>query len=115
MAIFVWVPTYGSSMTIQPEVLVIPPDQYGSDKERRVQVGTQHMRRVWSLSFENRPSGTADAIETFLAARGSLEAFDWTPPHGSAGKWVCDEWSSSPTSPSHRSVEATFREVLGEV
>lgn len=115
MATFVWVPTYGSSLTIQPEVLVIPPSEFGSDKERRVKIGSQHIRRMWSLSFENRASTTADAIEAFLAARGGLESFDWTPPQGSSGKWVCDEWSSSPTSPNTRTVNCTFREVHSEM
>lgn len=115
MAIFVWVPTYGSALTVQPEVHVIPPDQFGSDAERRIQIGAQHIKRVWSLSFENRASATADAIEAFLGAREGLEAFDWTPPQGAAGKWVCDEWSSSQTSPSTRTVSCSFREVVGEV
>lgn len=113
MAVFVWIPTYGSALTVQPEVHVIPADQFGSDAERRIQVGTQHIKRVWSLTFENRPSATADQIEDFLTARGGLESFDWVPPHGVVGKWVCAEWSSTPTSPSHRTVSATFREVLG--
>ena len=114
MTVFVWIPTYGSTLTVQPEVHVIPADQFGSDAERRIQVGTQHIRRVWSLSFENRPSATADAIEAFLSARAGLESFDWTPPQGVAGKWVCSEWSSNPTSPSTRTVSASFREVVGE-
>lgn len=114
MAVFVWIPTYGSSVTIQPEVLVIPPDQYGSDRERRIQIGAQHQRRVWSLTFANRANATADAIEAFLRARGGVESFDWVPTHGTAGKWVCGGFTTTPTSPSHRSIEATFREVFGE-
>ncbi len=114
MAVFVWIPTYGSALTVQPEVLVIPPSQFGSDAERRIQIGTQHVRRVWSLSFENRASATADAIEAFLSARAGLESFDWVPPQGAVGKWVCSEWSSTPTSPNTRTVSASFREVVGE-
>jgi len=114
MAVFVWIPTYGSALTVQPEVHVVPADQFGSDAERRIQIGTQHVRRVWSLSFENRANATADAIEGFLAARAGLESFDWVPPHGVVGKWVCSEWSSNPTSPSTRTVSASFREVVGE-
>lgn len=114
MAVFVWIPTYGSTLTVQPEVLVIPPDQFGSDAERRIQVGSQHIRRVWSLTFENRATATAGAIEAFLSARAGLESFDWVPPHGAVGKWVCSEWSSNPTSPSTRTVSASFREVVGE-
>lgn len=112
MAVFVWIPTYGSALTVQPEVHVIPADQFGSDAERRIQVGTQHVRRVWSLTFENRANDTADQIEAFLTARGGLEAFDWVPPHGAGGKWVCREWSSTPTSPATRSVSMTFEEVF---
>lgn len=114
MAVFIWIPTYGSSVTIQPEVLVIPPDQFGSDKERRIQIGAQHQRRVWSVTFANRSNATADAIEAFLLSRGGVESFDWVPTHGPVGKWVCDGFTATPTSPSHRSIEATFREVFGE-
>lgn len=41
-----------------------------------------------------------------------MELFDWSPPYGGAGKWVCREWSSAPTSPNTRSVSATFEEVF---
>lgn len=114
MAVFVWIPTYGSTLTVRPEVHVLPPDQFGSDAERRVQVGSQHVKRVWSLIFENRANDTADQIEAFLTARGGLESFDWVPPHGAGGKWVCDGFSSSPTSPGSRTIQADFREVIGE-
>lgn len=113
MAVFVWLPTYGSALTVKPGVVVIPPDQYGSNAERRIQI--EPTRREWSLSFENRPLATADTIEAFLMARNGIESFTWVPPHGEVGKWVCREWSVSPTSPSTRTVNASFLEVLDEV
>lgn len=113
MAVFVWLATYGSALTVKPGVVVIPADQYGSNKERRVQI--EPTRREWSLSFENRPNATADSIEAFFEARNGTESFTWVPPHGPVGTWVCREWSVSPTSPSTRTVNATFMEVHGEV
>lgn len=109
MTTFVWVATYGSKETIKPNVVVT---QFGDGYESRTPVGMNTQRRKWDLNFDNRPNATADAIESFLKARGAVEAFDWTPPYGGAGKWVCREWSSAPTSPNTRSVTATFEEVF---
>lgn len=112
MAVFAWIPTYGSALAIKPEVLVIPPDQFGSDAERRIQIGTQHVRRVWSLTFENRPSATADAIEAFLAAREGLEAFDWVPPHGEGGQVGVPRMEQHPYQPYHPQREHVLRGSL---
>lgn len=109
MPTFAWIATYGSKQTTKPSVT---PTKFGDGYEQRVAQGINFIARRWELTFDNRPNATADAIEAFLKARGAVEAFDWTPPYGDAGKWVCREWESAPTSPNTRSVSATFEEVF---
>ncbi|MBR0568007.1 phage tail protein [Azoarcus sp. L1K30] len=109
MSTFIWIATYGSNVETKPNVAVA---EFGDGYEQRVGLGLNITRRRWNLQFNNRPNDTADAIEGFLKARNGIESFDWTPKYGGAGKWVCCEWSSIPTSPNTRSVTATFEEVF---
>jgi phage-related protein len=55
-----------------------------------------------------------DAIEAFLVARNGIESFDWTPPTGAAGKWICTSWNRSYSAQNVNSLSATFTEVFGE-
>lgn len=105
---FAWVPSYGSSVTTRPHVAAV---QFGDGYEARAALGLNTRRRKWEVTF-NRPNSTADQIEAFLEARNALESFDWTPPSGAAGKWICREWTASPTGPNTRTVSATFEEVF---
>ena len=106
---FIWVPSYGSAVTIKPNVI---QTKFGDGYEQRVGWGLNTNPRKWQVTFANRPTATADAIEAFLEARGAMQSFDWTPPHGKAGKWVCREWSAQKTGPFTRTVTATFDEVF---
>lgn len=106
--IFAWVPSYGSSATTRPNVAAA---KFGDGYESRVAVGLNTRRRKWDVSF-NRSNSTADQIEAFLEARNAVESFDWTPPSGLPGKWICREWTTTPTGPNTRSVQATFEEVF---
>ena len=55
----------------------------------------------------------ADAIETFLEARAVDGAFfNWSPPAGTAGKWVCPTFSKSIPYLNRATISATFREVF---
>lgn len=106
---FPWVPSYGSNVTTKPNVNAT---RFGDGYELRVASGINSAPRRWQLTFASRPNETADAIEAFLAARGAVQAFSWTPPYGGAGKWVCRDWTSQPTGPFTRSVQANFDEVF---
>lgn len=109
MPVFSWVPSYGSAVTVKPNVTAT---RFGDGYEARTATAINSQPRRWQVEFTNKPLVVADAIEQFLEARGALEAFGWTPSHGAAGKWVCREWTSRPTSPRHRSISATFEEVF---
>lgn len=86
--------------------------KFGDGYEQRTAIGLNTMPRTWQLEFTNKPVVVADAIEQFLRDREAVQAFDWTPPHGESGRWVCREWSATPTSPKHRSIACTFDEVF---
>lgn len=96
MATFVWIPT---AATLSHEVFKIAG---GKD---------DGCRRVWSLTFQNRADATATEIEAFLRGTGR-PIFDWTPPTGDAGQWVCEVSSleSEVVPPGRRTVSAVFKE-----
>ena len=49
---------------------------------------------------------------TFLEARAGAESFDWTPPRGTAGKYVCEQWQVTLRACNFNTIQATFREVF---
>ncbi len=63
------------------------------------------------LDFASRSHSTADALEAFFVARGAVQSFDWTLPHGAPGKWVARDWTVQQTGPFTRTVQATFDEA----
>lgn len=110
MATFTFTPDQGVNLTKSPRVRNA---QFGDGYQQRVADGINTQPRRWSLSF-NRNSTDVASIEAFLVARNGVESFDWTPYTGSAGKWVCSEWTLTELSPDSQSLSATFTEVFGE-
>lgn len=98
-----------ASLQAKPRVRLVT---FGDGYQQRVADGINNAPRSWQLSF-TRPNAEADAIEAFFAARSGVEAFDWTPPYGAAGKWVAREWSASLIGPVAKTITATFEEVFG--
>jgi len=86
---FTYNPTYGASEVTKPRVLVTT---FGDGYEQRVVDGINHIRRVWNLTFSKTGADMA-AVISFLENEGGVTSFNWTPPRGSAGLWVCREWS----------------------
>ena len=64
------------------------------------------------LQFSNRTDTERDQIAAFLEARAGVESFDWTPPRGSAGKYVCEDWQITLSNCNNNQIRATFREVF---
>lgn len=109
MATFIWVPDWRAQEQRRPRVRVA---QFGDGYQQRSADGINADPRVWQLMFGNRSDTEAAAIDSFLAARGARESFDWTPPRGSAGKWVCSQWSSTLENYGATTISATFVEVF---
>tara|TARA_Y100001968_G_scaffold314411_1_gene339713 strand:+ start:153 stop:488 length:336 start_codon:yes stop_codon:yes gene_type:complete len=109
MATFSYDPSFSATETSQPLVrTVVMGDAY----EQRIQLGLQRDPKTWRLSFNNRDDTERDNILSFLEARKGTESFDWTPPRGSAGKYVCSDWNVDIALAGRTTITTTFREVF---
>lgn len=109
MATFTYTPSYGASLNKTPTVKTV---KFGDGYEQRLAYGINTLPREWSLEFNGRTAAQADLIDNFLTARNAVENFDWTPPSGSAGKWICKSWVRSIVDIDCHNISATFTEVF---
>lgn len=109
MATFTYIPDFSANLTKRPRVRQV---SFGDGYEQRSADGINTIRAVWSLSFNARTDAERDGILDFLEARGGVESFDWTPPTGAAGKFVCREWNASLEAFGINNVNATFEQVF---
>jgi phage-related protein len=107
MATFNWCPAFGATENTKPLVLKA---QFGDGYQQRVADGINTLKRNWTLSFSKKQD-KIEPIRDFLRARAGVESFDWTPPRGAAGKWVCEEWNLT-VNDGGDSVSLTFLEVF---
>lgn len=102
-------PTYGAQKNSAPNARVA---RFGDGYEQRVTFGINQNPKVWNLTW-NVSETDADTIETFLDARGAVEAFEWTPLGESTEyKWVCEQWTKSIPYNNRATINATFRQVF---
>lgn len=109
MATFTYTPDFGAAVSHKPAVRAI---KFGDGYEQRLAYGINTNPRSWDLRFASRDNTEADGIMDFFEARGAVEAFDWTPPSGAAGKWVCREWSRSIDRYNLSTIQARFDQVF---
>lgn len=109
MATFTYTPSFEATESSKPRVRKF---QAGDGYEQRVRFGLRTDPKEWSLTFANRTDTERDAIAAFLEARAGAESFDWTPPRGTAGKYVCGEWQVSLLNCNNNTITATFRQVF---
>jgi phage-related protein len=110
MSTFTWSPAPGATENVIPRVKAAP---FGDGYEQRVGDGINNQPRSWSLTFLG-PTARTDAIAAFLKATDGVVSFDWTPPSGPAGKFVCRSWSRGVPALVVQSITATFTEVYGD-
>lgn len=108
MSTFTEIPS-SASLSTKPRVRTAA---FGDGYEQRLADGINSAPRAWSLGF-TRPTAEADVIIAFFEARNGAEAFDWTPPYGTSGKFVAREWSSQLIGPVAKTINVTFEEVFG--
>ena len=108
MATFTYVPSFEATEASKPRVRKF---QAGDGYEQRVRFCLNTNPKEWQLVFSNRTDAQRDLIVTFLDARGGVENFDWTPPRGPAGKFVCEEWQVTLSNCNNNQIRATFRQV----
>lgn len=109
MATFTYAPDFGAAKSQQPKVTSV---RFGDSYEQRVAIGLNTNPQTWSLSFSMRDDTEAEAIDAFLVARGGAESFDWTPPGGTAGKYICREWSKTIERYNLNTIQAKFEQVF---
>jgi phage-related protein len=108
MATFTYTPSFEATESSKPRVSKI---QYGDGYEMRATFGLNTDPKEWTLTFSERTDTERDDILTFLEARNAVESFDWTPPRGDAGKYVCEEWQVTLRSCNFNTIQTKFREV----
>lgn len=108
MATFTFTPSFDATEASKPRVRRF---QAGDGYEQRVRFGLNTDPKEWALTFANRDDTERDQITAFLEARGGVESFDWTPPRGTAGKYVCEEWQVTLSNCNNNQIQATFRQV----
>lgn len=109
MATFNYAIDWSPQASERPRVL---SSKFGDGYEQRVADGINVRPLTYDLQFKNRSATEAGNILTFLRARNGVESFDWTPPNGSAGKYVCREWNHSPDQVDRYTVTAKFEQVF---
>ena len=109
MSTFTFSPTYGATENVAPKV---KKAQFGDGYQQRTGDGINRTARLWSLTFEGTKADI-DAIDLFLETEDGITSFDYTPPCGPAGKFICSGWSSSINQFNNWSLSANFQEVFG--
>jgi phage-related protein len=109
MSTFAYVPSFEATEASKPRARKF---QAGDGYEQRIRFGLNTNPKEWSLVFSNRDDTERDTILAFLDARGGVESFDWTPPRGSAGKYVCEDWQTTLSNCNNNQIRATFRQVF---
>lgn len=109
MATFTYSPSYEPVEASRPRVR---QTKFGDGYENRVRFGLNADPKEWTLVFKERSNTERENILSFLEARGGYDSFDWTPPRGTAGKYVCSEWQVTMTSANYSTIQATFRQVF---
>lgn len=109
MATFTWQPSFEATESSQPRSR---KTQFGDGYEQRVRFGLNTDPKEWDLTFAERTDAERDAIADFLDARGGVESFDWVPPRGTAGKYVCEQWQVTLRACNLNTIRAKFREVF---
>lgn len=111
--IFTWNPERGYTVSRQPNVAVV---KLGDGYEQRQAKGINPLMDSYSLTFKGTDglcgrANIAKAVDAFLKARMSVEAFYWTPSDtGVQRLFVCRSWSTTKTGP-HYELTATFEQV----
>jgi phage-related protein len=109
MATFTWTPSFEATESSKPRVQKF---MAGDGYEQRIRWGLHTDPKEWPLTFAERTDTERDAILDFLEARDAVESFNWTPPRGDAGKYVCEEWQVTMRAYNFNTIQATFRQVF---
>ena len=109
MATFTISPSYAPILRRKVRVLAA---KFGDGYEQRGADGLHPDLRIWELTFQHLILADADAVEAFFSTNdAAVTPFDWTPPRGAAGKFLCRSWSRRRDGVEVDTITATFEEV----
>lgn len=108
MAVFTEKPSFTPVSTRRPRVL---STRFGDGYEQRGRDGINSDLMSWQLVFQHLPTADATAVEAFLAPLGGVDIFQWTPPGGAQGNYICRTWTRTMSGPISDTIQATFEEV----
>lgn len=106
---FSYIPSYPARKTKQPK---IRSAKFGDGYEQRQTAGINNSPNVYDLQFTRRTTTEADAIEAFLEARAGVNYFNWTPPNGTEGKYICKSWSRDLDFGNQETIICAFEQVF---
>jgi len=109
MPTFAYTPSFEAQQLSQPRTRKV---QFGDGYQQRLRFGLNTDPKEWSLTFSNRTDAERDNIIAFLQARAGVESFDWTPPQGTAGKFICEKWDLGLSNCNNNQIRATFTQVF---
>jgi phage-related protein len=109
MSTFSYLPDFSAQRTVKPRVRAV---RFGDGYEQRTADGINTQPALWSLTFNNRTTAEADTIETFFSTQAGMNAFDWTPPLGSAGRFICREWNRTMPAYGVNAITCNFEQVF---
>jgi len=108
MATFTFTPSFEATEISKPKVR---KTAFGDSYEQRLRFGLNTNMKEWQLVFAERTTTERDQIVAFFDTEGGVTSFDWTPPRGTAGKYVCEEWRTTIKNCNFSTINATFRQV----
>ncbi|MCX8016423.1 MAG: phage tail protein [Rhodocyclaceae bacterium] len=108
MATWTWPVASGQAMEVEAIARVAA---FGDGYEQRASAGLRRLRRRFDVRLAADYTAVVKPADDFLRACAGVEAFDWTPPDGAPGKFVCRKWSISYGPGNGAELTATFEET----
>ena len=103
-----WLPEVGASKQQTPRIKKIP---FGNGYEQRSADGININKEIWPLTFKGDPV-KIQAIDDFLIARNSLQAFEWVTPEAKTIAVTCSSWTHTWDDFGWHTLTAEFNQVF---
>ena len=101
------------SAVIENNVITV---ELGDVYQQRLSKGINPSKRTWTLPFQSRSNSDTTNILNFLASatggNNGVKSFNWTPPFGATGKWICQDPQVTVNSFNLNDLQLTFKEVF---
>lgn len=110
MATFTYIPSYSSSVDVQPRTISAA---FGDGYEQNIADGINNSPEIWNLTFSNIDLTTSANIVSFFKTNNTATtSFDWTTPDGNAYKFLCKSWKRNFDTPMTATITAIFQQVF---